>query len=231
MMLEVKDVHTFYGNSYILQGISLQIERSELVSLLGRNGAGKSTTLKSIMGITPPRSGVIAFNGTEIAGVRTCKIAQLGIGYVPEDRRVFSNLTVLDNLEMGIKKGGNKTWSVERVYNVFPVLKRLQKSRGMSLSGGEQQMLTIARSLMGEPELLLLDEPSEGLAPVVVQELGRLMKEVKETLTIFLAEQNANFALGLSDRGYIMEKGRVSFQGSVKEIQSNEEVKSRYLSV
>lgn len=230
-MLVINDIHTFYGQSHVLQGISLQMDRGELVALLGRNGAGKSTTLKSVMGITPPRSGTIVFKDVNIAGRRTCKIAQLGVGYVPEDRRVFPNLTVLDNLEMGMKKKGNKVWTIERVYAVFPVLKRLQKSRAMSLSGGEQQMLTIARTLMGEPEILLLDEPSEGLAPVVVQDLGRLMKEVKESLTIFLAEQNANFALGLSDRGYIMEKGRISFQGSVKEIQNNEEVKSRYLSV
>ncbi len=230
-MLTINDIHTFYGQSHVLQGVSLQMDRGEVVALLGRNGAGKSTTLKSVMGITPPRSGTIVFKDVNIAGRRTCKIAQLGVGYVPEDRRVFPNLTVLDNLEMGIKKKSNKIWTIERVYAVFPVLKRLQKSRGMSLSGGEQQMLTIARSLMGEPEILLLDEPSEGLAPVVVQDLGRLMKEVKESLTIFLAEQNANFALSLSDRCYIMEKGRISFQGSVSEIQNNEEVKSRYLSV
>lgn len=230
-MLTINDIHTFYGQSHVLQGVSLQMDRGEVVALLGRNGAGKSTTLKSVMGITPPRSGMIVFKDINIAGRRTCKIAQLGVGYVPEDRRVFPNLTVLDNLEMGIKKKGNKVWTIERVYAVFPVLKRVQKSRGMSLSGGEQQMLTIARTLMGEPEILLLDEPSEGLAPVVVQDLGRLMKEIKESLTIFLAEQNANFALSLSDRCYIMEKGRISFQGSVREIQNNEEVKSRYLSV
>jgi len=230
-MLTINDIHTFYGQSHVLQGISLQMDRGELVALLGRNGAGKSTTLKSVMGITPPRSGTIVFKDVNIAGRRTCKIAQLGVGYVPEDRRVFPNLTVLDNLEMGMKKKINKVWTIERVCAVFPVLKRLQKSRGMTLSGGEQQMLTIARTLMGEPEILLLDEPSEGLAPVVVQDLGRLMKEIKESLTIFLAEQNANFALDLSDRGYIMEKGRISFQGNVKEIQNNEEVKSRYLSV
>jgi len=230
-MLTINDIHTFYGQSHVLQGISLQMDRGELVALLGRNGAGKSTTLKSVMGITPPRSGTIVFKDVNIAGRRTCKIAQLGVGYVPEDRRVFPNLTVLDNLEMGMKKKINKVWTIGRVCAVFPVLKRLQKSRGMTLSGGEQQMLTIARTLMGEPEILLLDEPSEGLAPVVVQDLGRLMKEIKESLTIFLAEQNANFALDLSDRGYIMEKGRISFQGNVKEIQNNEEVKSRYLSV
>jgi branched-chain amino acid transport system ATP-binding protein len=230
-MLSIHEIHTFYGQSHVIQGISLHIDKGELVSLLGRNGAGKTTTLKSIMGITPPKSGTIEFKGVNIAGKRTCKIARLGVGYVPEDRRVFPNLTVLDNLEMGIQKKRNVEWTVERVYSVFPMLKSLERSRGMSLSGGEQQMLTIARTLMGEPKLLLLDEPSEGLAPVVVQELGRLMKEVKETLTIFLAEQNANFALGISDRGYIMEKGRISFQGSVNEIQSSEEVKSRYLSV
>jgi len=230
-MLVIKDIHTYYGSGHVLQGISLKVEKGELVALLGRNGAGKSTTMKTIMGITPPRSGSIIFNDTDIAGLRTCKIAQLGLGYVPEDRRVFPNLSVLDNLEMGIKKKGNQTWTVDRVYSIFPVLERRKKNRGMALSGGEQQMLSIARSLMGEPEILLLDEPSEGLAPVVVQELGKLMKEVKESLTVFLAEQNANFALGLSDRGYVMEKGKIAFQGSVEEIQHNEEIKSGCLSV
>jgi len=230
-MLEVNEIHTYYGQSHILHGISLTVNRGEVVCLLGRNGAGKSTTLKSIMGVTPPRSGSITFNGQRVVGCKPFELAKLGIGYVPEDRRIFSTLTVFDNLEMGIQKRGGKKWTIDRVCEVFPVLRELRSSKGMDLSGGEQQMLTIARTLMGEPELILLDEPSEGLAPVIVQELGRLMREIKKDMTILLAEQNANFAVALSDRGYIIEKGKIWFHGTVDEIRDNEEIKVRYLAV
>lgn len=231
MMLSLNDVHTFYGESHILYGISLNVHEGEVVCLLGRNGAGKTTTLKSIMGITQPRSGNILFKGENIVGLRSFRIAKMGIGYVPEDRRIFSNLTVLDNLEMGIKVRGAGKWTIERVWEIFPELMHLQKSKGMSLSGGEQQMLTIARTLMGDPGLLLLDEPSEGLAPVVVKKLGKLVKELKQHMTILLAEQNANFAIHLADRGYIIEKGNIWFHGKTEEIKNNEEIQVRYLAV
>lgn len=231
MMLEVHEIQTFYGQSHILHGISLNVNKGEVVCLLGRNGAGKSTTLKSIIGISPPRSGSITFSGHNIVGYKPFEITKLGIGYVPEDRRIFSTLTVFDNLEMGIQKRENKKWTIDRVCEVFPVLRQLRNSKGMDLSGGEQQMLTIARTLMGEPELILLDEPSEGLAPVIVKELGRLIREIKKDMTILLAEQNANFAVGLSDRGYIIEKGKIWFHGTVDEIRDNDEIKVRYLAV
>jgi branched-chain amino acid transport system ATP-binding protein len=231
MILGLNEIHTFYGQSHILYDISLNIDSGEVVCLLGRNGAGKSTTLKSVIGIAPPRSGRIIFKGNDIAGYRPFKIARMGIGYVPEDRRVFPNLTVLDNLEMGSQGTVINKWDIDRVFEVFPVLRGLQNSRGMDLSGGEQQMLTIARTLMGNPELMLLDEPSEGLAPIIVKELMRLIREIKTDMTILLAEQNAKFAMDLSDRGYIIEKGKIWFHGSIDEIKDNEEIKKKYLAV
>jgi len=230
-MLKLDNIHTFYGESHILHGISLDVKEGDVVCLLGRNGAGKSTTLKSIMGISPPRSGSILFKGQDIVRLKPFKIAKLGIGYVPEDRRIFSNLSVVDNLEMGIKATGSRRWTIARVWEVFPELERLQKSKGMELSGGEQQMLTVARTLMGDPELIVLDEPSEGLAPVIVKKLGKLLKALKQGMTILLAEQNANFAIGLSDRGYIIEKGSIWFDGSIEEIKNNEEIQVRYLAL
>lgn len=230
-MLEVNEIQVFYGQSHILHGISLNVNKGEVVCLLGRNGAGKSTTLKSIIGITPPRSGSIALNGQNIVGYEPFETARLGVGYVPEDRRIFSTLTVFDNLAMGIKQRGDNKWTIDRIFEVFPMLRPLQNAKGMDLSGGEQQMLTIARTLMGNAELLLLDEPSEGLAPVIVKDLTRLIKEIKKDMTILLAEQNANFAINLSDRGYIIEKGKIWFKGSVDDIKENEEIKVRYLAV
>lgn len=230
-MLDIEKIHAFYGQSHVIQGVSLRVDSDEVVCLLGRNGAGKSTTLKSIMGIISPRSGTIAFKKQNIVGLRTFKIARLGIGYVPEDRRIFPNLTVVDNLEMGIQKAGKREWTVERVFDVFPALKKLGNNNGTSLSGGEQQMLTIARTLMGNPEIILLDEPSEGLAPIIVRELGKLILEIKKDMTILMAEQNANFALGLSNRGYVIEKGKIWFQGTQNEIKTNEEIKLRFLAV
>jgi branched-chain amino acid transport system ATP-binding protein len=231
MILGLKDIHTFYGQSHILYGISLNIDSGEVVCLLGRNGAGKSTTLKSVIGIAPPRSGSIKFKGNDIAGYRPFKIVRMGIGYVPEDRRVFPNLTVLDNLEMGRQGTVINKWNIDKVFEVFPVLRGLQNSRGMDLSGGEQQMLTIARTLMGNPELMLLDEPSEGLAPIIVKELMGLIEEIKTDMTILLAEQNAKFAMDLSDRGYIIEKGKIWFHGTIDEIKGNEEIEKKYLAL
>ena len=234
MVLVVKEINTFYGLSHILFGVSLEVKQSETVCLLGRNGVGKTTTLRSIMGLAPPRSGSIKFMGKEIRGKQPFDIYRLGIGLVPEDRIIFPDLTVHENLEIGIKKGkrrGNtEGWTVEKVHRLFPTLKVRDKQWGGTLSGGEQQMLTIARTLMGNPRLLLLDEPSEGLAPLVVraiEEQTLLLK--KEGMTILLSEQNSNFALRISDRGYILEKGVVAWQGSISELKGDSSIMKNYL--
>lgn len=234
MVLVVKEINTFYGLSHILFGVSLEVKQSETVCLLGRNGVGKTTTLRSIMGLAPPRSGSIKFMGKEIRGKQPFDIYRLGIGLVPEDRIIFPDLTVHENLEIGIKKGkrrGNtEGWTVEKVHRLFPTLKVRDKQWGGTLSGGEQQMLTIARTLMGNPRLLLLDEPSEGLAPLVVraiEEQTLLLK--KEGMTILLSEQNSNFALRISDRGYILEKGVVAWQGSISELKGDPSIMKNYL--
>jgi branched-chain amino acid transport system ATP-binding protein len=232
-MLQLDKINTFYGLSHILFDVSLDIERGETVCLLGRNGVGKSTTLKSIMGLTPPRSGKIAFAGQDITGLATHRIARFGVGYVPENRIIFPDLTVRENLEMGIKKsetGGD--WTMEKIYQIFPILEERQRQEGGTLSGGEQQMLTIARTLMGNPILLLLDEPSEGLAPLVVRELYETVNQLKERdITIFLSEQNADFGLRLSDRAYILEKGQVYWHGNSKELKDKPTIMRKYLGV
>jgi branched-chain amino acid transport system ATP-binding protein len=220
MILKVNNIYTSYGLSQILFGVSLEVAEGEVISLLGRNGVGKTTTLRSIMGLTPPRSGEIIWKGRNIAGKTPHQIAKLGIGFVPEDRRVFSDLTVWENLDVAIKPslGRKKPWTLERVFELFPALQPIQTRRGGFLSGGEQQMLTIARTLMGNPDLLLLDEPSEGLAPIVVQQLGEQIKRLRgEGMTILLCEQNARFSLDLCDRLYILEKGEVRYSGTVTE--------------
>jgi branched-chain amino acid transport system ATP-binding protein len=229
MILEVKEIYTSYGLSQILFGVSLQVAGGEVISLLGRNGVGKTTTLRSVMGLTPPRSGSIIWKNQNIAGKAPHQIAKMGIGFVPEDRRVFADLTVWENLDVAIKpSAGKKTpWNLERVFDLFPALKPIQTRRGGFLSGGEQQMLTIARTLMGNPLLLLLDEPSEGLAPIVVQQLGEQIKKLRqEGMTILLCEQNAKFSLDLCDRLYILEKGQVRYSGSVADFHRDEAYKS-----
>jgi branched-chain amino acid transport system ATP-binding protein len=234
MILEVKDIHTSYGLSQILFGVSLKVDEGEVVSLLGRNGVGKTTTLRSIMGLTPPHSGSITWKGEEIAGNPSYRIARLGIGFVPEDRRIFSDLTVWENLDVAIKSSGKRApgWTMERVFELFPALEPLRNRRGGFLSGGEQQMLTIARVLMGNPQLLLLDEPSEGLAPVVIQHLGDQISKLKEEgMTILLCEQNTQFSLDLSHRLYILEKGEVRYEGGVAEFLEDEESYKAYLTV
>jgi len=233
MLLDIHEIHTYYGKSHVLQGISLSVGQDEVVCLLGRNGAGKSTTLKSIIGLVPPKQGSIKFKGQEIAGKEPFEIARLGIGYVPEDRRVFPDLTVKENLEVMPQRTvpQKEGWTVERLFGLFPILKRLQSSKGMELSGGEQQMLTIARTLMGNPEILLLDEPSEGLAPLIVRELEQLVRQIKNHTTILLVEQNSRFAIELSNRGYIIEKGKISYEGDIKELRENKEIKEKYLAV
>jgi len=232
MNLEASNIYTSYGLSQILFGVSLRVEEKEVVSLLGRNGVGKTTTLRSIMGLTPPRSGSIRWKGEELVGKSPFQIAKLGIGFVPEERRIFSDLTVWENLDVAVKPARDKKnlWTLDRVFNLFPALHPIQNRRGGFLSGGEQQMLTIARTLMGNPDLLLLDEPSEGLAPIVVQQLGEQISKLKqEGMTILLCEQNARFSLALSDRLYVLEKGEVRYQGSVADFRKDEEAYRTYL--
>jgi branched-chain amino acid transport system ATP-binding protein len=234
MILEVERIYTSYGLSQVLFGVSLGVGEKEIVSLLGRNGVGKTTTLRSIMGLTPPRSGSIRWKGEEIAGKPSYQISRLGMGFVPEDRRIFSDLTVWENLDVAIKPSlrGKDIWTMGRVFDLFPALRPIQDRRGGYLSGGEQQMLTIARTLMGNPDLLLLDEPSEGLAPIVVQQLGEQISKLRqEGMTILLCEQNARFSLGLSDRLYILEKGEVRYQGTVADFRKDEEAYKTYLAL
>jgi branched-chain amino acid transport system ATP-binding protein len=234
MILEVSHIYTAYGLSQILFDVSLGVVEGEVISLLGRNGVGKTTTLRSVMGLTPPKSGSIKWKGEEIAGKATHQIAKLGIGFVPEDRRIFSDLSVWENLDVAIRPDGKKKnrWTVERVFDLFPALKPIRGRKGGYLSGGEQQMLTIARTLMGNPDLLLLDEPSEGLAPIVVQQLGDQIAKLRgEGMTILLCEQSTKFSLGLSDRLYILEKGTVKYQGTVQEFMQDESIGRAYLAV
>jgi len=235
MILEVRDLYTSYGLSQILFGISLEVRERECVALLGRNGVGKTTTLRSIMGLTPPRQGEIRYKSQNITGMPAYRVAKLGLGFVPEDRRIFPDLTVRENLDVARKSPASPhstVWTIERVYEIFPVLARLDERKGGYLSGGEQQMLTIGRTLMGNPDLLLLDEPSEGLAPLVVRDLGRQIQRLKEEgLTILLCEQNTKFAIVLSDRAYVLEKGQVRFSGTIAELQDNAEVRRQYLAL
>jgi branched-chain amino acid transport system ATP-binding protein len=229
-MLNVNRIHTYYGSSHILFDVSLTVSKAEVVGLLGRNGAGKSTTLRSIMGLTPPKEGRITFNGEDIAGQKPYVLARKGIGYVPDDRRVFADLSTDDNLE--IVHSRKTDWSKERVYTLFPTLKEIRTRRGGNLSGGEQQMLTIGRALMSSPELLLLDEPTEGLAPLIVRELENQILAMKEAgISILLTEQNVKSALKLISRVYVIDNGRIRFEGATSDFEANEEIKKRYLMV
>ena len=231
-MLKVRDVHSFYGPSHVLFGVSLEVNRGEVVSLLGRNGAGKTTTMRSIINLTSPRSGSITYQDSEITGKQPFQLARMGLGYVPDNRRIFPDLTVGENLELGRQKGsvGGKRWDKDKVYQLFPALKLFEKRKGGFLSGGEQQMLSIARALMGGPQLLLLDEPTEGLAPLVVLELEKQILTLKnEGISILLAEQNVKSALKLMDRGYIIDSGHIRYHGSVEELKVNEEIRKKYL--
>jgi branched-chain amino acid transport system ATP-binding protein len=233
-VLEVKEIITRYGQSQVLHGVSLEVEQREVVSLLGRNGVGKTTTFRSIMGLTPPRSGSIRLKGVEIAGKKPYEIAKLGIGYVPDDRRIFPDLTALENLELArrLAKKSDGPWTLEKIYQLFPVLERLKSSMGTTLSGGEQKMLAIGRGLMKNPQILLLDEPSEGLAPLVIRDLaGVILKIQASGVTILLADQNIKFCRKVAGRGYIMEKGLIQHQGTLEEIWQNEEIVRKYLAV
>lgn len=234
-MLQVEGIHTFYGLSHVLFGVSLRVEPGEVVCLLGRNGAGKTTTLRSIMGLTPPKRGRITFKGNDITGEEPYRLARQGIGYVPDDRRIFPDLTVGENLEIAEKRATrhwDREWDKARIFELFPVLKEKEALNGGHLSGGEQKMLAIARALMGNPELLLLDEPTEGLAPLLVRDLEEQILKLKEAgLTVLLAEQNVRSALRLGDRGYIIDNGQIRYQGSIAELRENEEVRKKYLLV
>jgi len=232
-MLDVRDIHVYYGDSHVLQGLSLRLEKGEIVSLLGRNGAGKTTTMRGIAGYNPPRSGRVIFDGEDIGGRPVYENVRRGVGIVPEDRRVFPGLTVEENLEVAElpPRPGLEPWTLERIFEAFPLLASLRRRRGGELSGGEQQMLAIARALAGNPRLLLLDEPCEGLAPVIVELLGEIITSLGEGVAILLAEQNARFALRVARRGYVIDKGRVRFEGTSEELSSNVEIQQRYLAV
>ncbi len=234
-MLEVSRIHTYYGTSHILFDVSLAVNQGEIVCLLGRNGAGKTTTMRSIMGLTRPKSGSVKFKGEEVRGQPPYHIARKGIGYVPDNRLVFPDLTVLENLEIAKKvprNFGGEPWTIERIYRLFPILQERQNQYGGTLSGGEQQMLTVARTLMGNPELLLMDEPVEGVAPLVVKELGRQILKLKQMgQTILFSEQNVAFATMISDRAYVMDRGRIRYQGNREEFIENEEIKKKFLMV
>jgi branched-chain amino acid transport system ATP-binding protein len=233
-LLEVEDIRTAYGLSQVLFGVSFAVEEGEVVALVGRNGVGKSTTMRSIMGLTPPREGRVRFAGQDITGMAPHRIAKLGVGFVPEDRRIFPELSVWENLDIARKPplDGGAAWSEEQVFALFPDLKDIQARRGGVLSGGQQQMLTIARSLMGNPRLLLLDEPSEGLAPRVVEDLLKQVRRLKERgLSIVLAEQNLDFVLALSDRLHILEKGEIKYSGTPAELRANQAILDKYLTV
>jgi branched-chain amino acid transport system ATP-binding protein len=229
-LLALHEVDAAYGRSRALHGVSLEAGAGEVVSLLGRNGAGKSTTLKAIVGLVPVTAGSVRFDGRELTRLDTHEISRLGVGYVPEDRRIFSDLTVEENLRVGEKGAGG--WTLARVYQFFPKLAELARRRGGSLSGGEQQMLTVARTLMGNPRLLLLDEPSEGLAPVIVRALVQQVAALKrEGLTILLSEQNLAFAARLADRAYVIERGQIRFAGAMQTLLADEGIRRAYLSV
>lgn len=233
MMLEVNSIHTYYGESRALQGVSLSLSEGETVCLLGRNGAGKSTTLRSIIGLTPPAKGSIKFKGQNITHMPAYKVARLGIGLVPEDRRIFSGLTVRENLIIGEynRPGINRKWSVERIFDQYPMLAELANQDGGTLSGGQQQMLAVARSLMSEPDLLLLDEPNEGLAPVIVQQIGELIDQLAQTTTILFTDQSVHFALKHAKRAYILEKGVVVHEALSQDLLTDIQIQNRYLSV
>ncbi len=232
-MLEVRDLVTAYGQSVVLHGVSLEVRAGEIVCLLGRNGAGKTTTLRSIMGLTRPRSGRVAFAGRDITARQPFEIARQGIGYVPDDRRIFPDLTVEENLEIVrrvTRRDGR--WSLERVWDLFPVLRDLRRNRGTGLSGGEQKMLAIGRALMGNPALLILDEPSEGLSPLMVRTLVGAIRQIREEgVTLLVADQNLKFARRAAHRGYIIEKGAIRYEGRLEDLWGNEEVVRKYLAV
>jgi branched-chain amino acid transport system ATP-binding protein len=231
-MLELANVNAYYGESHVLQGVSLTIGEGEVVCLLGRNGAGKTTTILATMGYLPLRPGRVAWRGREIGGMPPYAISRLGIGFVPQERGIFPSLTIEENLTVFARGAGPGKWTLERIYALFPVLRARSRNLGFQLSGGEQQMLSIARALMLNPSLLLLDEPSEGLAPMIVDEIITILRHLRqEGLAILLVEQNMHTALGLADRHHVLSKGEICFVGSSAELDGNEDVKKLYLAV
>jgi branched-chain amino acid transport system ATP-binding protein len=231
-ILTVEDIYTAYGLSQVLFGVSIEVKRGECVCLLGRNGVGKTTTMRSIIGLTPPTRGRVVWKGRDVTGRAPYQIARAGIGFIPEDRRIFAELTVWENLDVATRGSRDGGWTVERVFDLFPKLRELVGRQGGFLSGGEQQMLTIARTLMGNPELLLLDEPSEGLAPLVVLHLKEQIARLKQDgLTILLAEQNVDFSLDLADRVYVLEKGHIRYHGTAREFRADDAIRHQYLAL
>ncbi|ACC73578.1 ABC transporter ATP-binding protein [Paraburkholderia phymatum] len=233
-MLKVERLNAYYGRAHILFDVSLEVGRGEVVALMGRNGAGKSTTMKSIMGLLPRREGTVHFNSADISALPPHRIARMGLGYVPENRRVFAGLTVMENLDTGRQpsRAGAPSWTPEKLFKLFPNLGEMPKRRGDQMSGGEQQMLTVSRTLMGNPYLVLLDEPSEGVAPVVVEQMANMILELKrEGLSILLSEQNVHFAELVSDRAYVLEKGQIRFSGTMRELAQDDVVRRAHLGV
>ena len=232
-MLTTENLCAWYGAAQVLFDVSFAVGRGEVVALMGRNGAGKTTTMKAIMGLVGRRAGSVRFDSTEILGLKTFQIARLGLGWVPEDRRIFTELTVLENLDVGRRAGNAGTaWTAERIFALFPNLAEMGDRPGGRMSGGEQQMLTVARTLMGNPRLVLLDEPSEGVAPIVVERMAEAIVEMKKAgLSVLLSEQNLNFAALVSDRVYILEKGHLSWSGDMRELEASADVQRQYLGV
>jgi branched-chain amino acid transport system ATP-binding protein len=231
-MLTIDRIHTYYGDSHVLQGVSLQVEPEEVVVLLGRNGAGKSTLINSIIGFVRPRQGRISLGKTDIAGLPSHQIARLGVGLVPQGRAIFPTLTVRENVTLAARNGRQDGWHLDRVVETFPPLAARLQNLGAQLSGGEQQMLAIARALMTNPHLLLLDEPSEGLAPMIVTEIKGIINQLRtEGLSILLVEQNLALALEVADRAYLMSKGRIVFEGAPSSLSQQPELMQRYLGV
>ena len=232
MMLEVKDLHAYYGKSHILQGVNLNVKNGEIVSILGRNGVGRSTTLKAIMGDVPPQ-GSITFKGKQIAGLKSYQVAYCGLGYVPEDRSIFPGLTVEQNLILGEKsKRKNPRWSIDDVYNLFPILRERKDTDASVLSGGEQQMLTVCRTLMGDPDLIMVDEPTEGLSPQMTERVGNLLKNIAERkVSILLVEQKLTIAMKISHRVYVMGHGHIVFEGTPGDLEKNDAVRREWLEV
>ena len=230
-MLTLDDVHTYYGESYVLHGVSLSVKEGVVVALLGRNGMGKTTTIRSIIGFTPPRSGTVRFREKDITQLKPHQIAKMGIGLIPQGRSIFPSLSVRENLTMAARiKGSPGEWTLDKVYSQFPILQERSNLKGNLLSGGEQQMLAICRGLMTNPDLLLMDEPSEGLAPTIVRNIGSIIDQLKkEKLSILLVEQNLPMALGVSDYAYIISKGKIEYESPPHELEKNEEIKVKYL--
>jgi branched-chain amino acid transport system ATP-binding protein len=233
MKLELLDIHTYYGESYVLRGVSLQVSESSVVALLGRNGMGKTTTIRSIIGLTPPRRGRVLYGGEDITALAPEKISKLGIGLIPQGRYIFPSLSVTENLTMAARGAGKAdSWSLDEVYSLFPILKERSKFRGTLLSGGEQQMLAIGRALMTNPQLLLMDEPSEGLAPLIVKDVGKIIYQLKQKgFSILLVEQNLPMALKVADYVYVLSNGKIVYDSIPDQLRSNDEIKAKYIGV